>query len=134
MLANCDEDILSSTLPSKVLGDADQCRYLDQVNINNAFVSGMYVSASYPYWPPNVSRQDDLGLYHNQLNYMQTLWTVGYVIGELPSNIVLTKVPPRYWIPAMEVLWSILTFCMCKCKNAQQFYVLRFFVGRHTSP
>lgn len=42
---------------------------LDQVNINNAFVSGM---------------KEDLGLNGNQLNYMQTCWTVGYVIGQIP--------------------------------------------------
>lgn len=44
-------------------------KYLDQVNINNAFVSGM---------------KEDLGLFGNQLNYMQTCWTVGYVIGQIP--------------------------------------------------
>ena len=48
-------------------------------------------------------RQEDLGLYGNQLNYMQTCWTVGYVIGEIPSNIMLTKIRPRYWLPALEV-------------------------------
>lgn len=42
---------------------------LDQVNINNAYVSGM---------------KDDLGLHGNQLNYMIASWTVGYVIGEVP--------------------------------------------------
>jgi MFS transporter, ACS family, pantothenate transporter len=46
-------------------------KYLDQININNAFVSGM---------------KEDLGLYKNQLNYMQTCWTVGYVIGEVPCE------------------------------------------------
>jgi MFS transporter, ACS family, pantothenate transporter len=34
-------------------------KYLDQANINNAFVSGM---------------KEDLKLYGNQLNYMQTAW------------------------------------------------------------
>ncbi|KAK8205632.1 hypothetical protein M8818_004808 [Zalaria obscura] len=57
-------------------------------NINNAFVSGM---------------KEDLGLNGNQLNYMQTAWTVGYVIGELPSNIVLTRIRPSIWIPSVEV-------------------------------
>lgn len=46
-------------------------KYLDQININNAFVSGM---------------KEDLGLYKNQLNYMQTCWTVGYVLGEVPCE------------------------------------------------
>ncbi|CAD0088873.1 unnamed protein product [Aureobasidium vineae] len=49
------------------------------------------------------NRQEDLGLYGNELNYMQTCWTVGYVIGEIPSNIILTKIRPRYWLPTLEV-------------------------------
>lgn len=44
-------------------------KYLDQVNVSSAFVSGM---------------KEDLGLYGNQLNYMTMCWTVGYVIGEIP--------------------------------------------------
>ncbi|KAG9650711.1 putative MFS transporter Liz1/Seo1, partial [Aureobasidium melanogenum] len=89
-------------------------KYLDQSNINNAFVSGL---------------KEDLGLYGNQLNYMQTCWTIGYVIGEIPSNIVLTKIRPRYWLPALELIWTILTFCTCKANSATQLYVIRFFVG-----
>ncbi|KAH8199902.1 hypothetical protein TruAng_005958 [Truncatella angustata] len=71
-------------------------KYLDQVNVNSAFVSGM---------------KEDLGLYGNQLNYMITCWTVGYVVGEIPSNMLLTRVRPSIWIPACEI------------------YVLRFFIG-----
>ncbi|RMZ80307.1 hypothetical protein DV738_g2806, partial [Chaetothyriales sp. CBS 135597] len=89
-------------------------KYLDQVNINNAFVSGM---------------KEDLELYGNQLNYMQSLWTVGYVIGEIPSNILLTRVRPSLWIPACEVTWATLTILLALCKNVRQIYVLRFFIG-----
>ncbi|KAK1715092.1 hypothetical protein BDP67DRAFT_364058, partial [Colletotrichum lupini] len=42
---------------------------LDQININNAFVSSM---------------KEDMKLFGNELNYMQACWTVGYVIGEIP--------------------------------------------------
>ncbi|KAI0896101.1 MFS general substrate transporter [Annulohypoxylon nitens] len=87
---------------------------LDQINVNSAFVSGM---------------KEDLGLYGNQLNYMITCWTVGYVIGEIPSNILLTKVRPSIWIPACEVVWSVLTILISKCQTATQIYVLRFFIG-----
>ncbi|KAF1953933.1 pantothenate transporter [Byssothecium circinans] len=89
-------------------------KYLDQSNINSAFVSGM---------------KEDLGLYGNQLNYMQTCWTVGYVIGELPSNVILTRFRPSIWIPTMEVTWSVLTFCLSRANTAKQIYVLRFFIG-----
>ena len=89
-------------------------KYLDQANINNAFVSGM---------------KEDLNLYGNELNYMVSAWTVGYVIGEIPSNIVITRVRPSIWIPAMEVTWSVLTMLLSKCNSATQVYVLRFFIG-----
>jgi MFS transporter, ACS family, pantothenate transporter len=48
--------------------------------------------------------KEDLGLYRNQLNYMQTVWTVGYVLGKVPSNILLIRIRPSRWIPAMEVI------------------------------
>lgn len=89
-------------------------KYLDQANINNAFVSGM---------------KEDLGLYGNELKYMVSAWTVGYVLGEIPSNIVLTRIRPSIWIPAMEITWSVLTMLLSRCNSATQVYVLRFFVG-----
>lgn len=79
-------------------------KYLDQNNINSAFVSGMFVYLLLVHIRSlTLTRKEDLGLYGNQLNYMQTCWTVGYVIGEIPSNIMLTRVRPSIWIPAMEV-------------------------------
>ncbi|CAG1980000.1 unnamed protein product [Fusarium graminearum] len=89
-------------------------KYLDQVNINNAFVSGM---------------KEDMNLFGNELNYMQTCWTIGYVIGEIPSNMLLTRIRPSIWIPACEVTWSVLTILLIKCTNPTQLYVLRFFIG-----
>lgn len=89
-------------------------KYLDQANINNAYVSGM---------------KEDLELYGDQLNYMQTLWTVGYVIGQIPSNLVLTRVRPSLWIPTLEVVWTVLTFATARCETAEQLYGVRFCVG-----
>ncbi|KAK8051104.1 hypothetical protein PG993_002489 [Apiospora rasikravindrae] len=89
-------------------------KFLDQVNVNSAFVSGM---------------KEDLGLYGNELNYMSMCWTVGYMIGEIPSNMLLTRVRPSIWIPACEVTWSVLTILLTQCHNATQIYMLRFFIG-----
>lgn len=54
-----------------------------KVNVNNAFVSGM---------------KEDMNLFGNELNYMQTCWTIGYVIGEIP----------RYDYPCSWKLQSVL--------------------------
>ncbi|KAH8668727.1 pantothenate transporter liz1 [Xylariales sp. PMI_506] len=89
-------------------------KYLDQVNVNNAYVSGM---------------KEDLGFVGNELNYMTTAWTVGYVIGEIPSNMLLTRIRPSILIPTVEVVWSVLTILLLKCTTSTQLYVLRFFIG-----
>jgi hypothetical protein len=34
--------------------------------------------------------KEDLGLYGNELNYMITAWTVGYVIGEVPRSATVS--------------------------------------------
>ncbi|CRG83191.1 Pantothenate transporter liz1 [Talaromyces islandicus] len=87
---------------------------VDQYNINNAFVSGM---------------KEDLGLFQNQLNYIQTAWSLGYMVGQIPSNIILSRARPRYWIPSLEVCWSVLTLSLSRCNHAYQFYIIRFLVG-----
>lgn len=87
---------------------------LAQANINNAFVSGM---------------QSDLGLYGDQLNYMQTCWTIGYVVGQIPSNLILTRVRPSTWIPSLELAWTLFTFGPARASTAKKIYILRFFVG-----
>ncbi|KZV73276.1 MFS general substrate transporter [Peniophora sp. CONT] len=89
-------------------------KYLDQQNVTNAYVSGM---------------QEDLDLRGNQLNYITTAWTCGYVIGQIPSNMLITRVRPSIWIPAMELLWSVLTMGLAGSNNFTTLVVIRFFVG-----
>jgi hypothetical protein len=80
---------------------------LDQTNINSAFVSGM---------------KEDLGMYGEELVTAVSIWTVGYVLGalsllsvlyqesfqltmpgQIPSNLLLTRVSPRWVIPAVRI-------------------------------
>lgn len=88
-------------------------KYLDQINVGSAYVSGM---------------KEDMSLYGNEINYLVTSWVVGYVIGQIPSNLILTRVRPSIWIPTCEVIWSVLTI-LIKCTNFKSMYALRFFVG-----
>jgi MFS family permease len=58
-----------------------------------------------------------------------SIWTVGYVIGQIPSNLLLTRVSPRYVIPSLEVGWGIATICTASVQSYQALYALRFLVG-----
>ncbi|KFY48030.1 hypothetical protein V495_01671 [Pseudogymnoascus sp. VKM F-4514 (FW-929)] len=87
---------------------------LDQTNISNAYVSGM---------------KEDLAMKANELNLIDVAWTTGYVIGQLPSQLILTKVRPSIWIPSCELVWTILTFCLAAATTSNQVIAIRFFVG-----
>ncbi|SCV47298.1 related to transporter protein [Fusarium fujikuroi] len=87
---------------------------IDQTNINNAFLSGM---------------EEDLEMFGNQLVTSTSIWTFGYVIGQIPSNLLLTRVSPRWVIPSLEVGWGIATICTSSVQSYRSLYVLRFFVG-----
>ncbi|KAF9074172.1 major facilitator superfamily domain-containing protein, partial [Rhodocollybia butyracea] len=65
----------------------------------------------------------------NDLNYITTAWTCGYVLGQIPSNMLITRVRPSIWIPAMEVLWSILTMLLSTSRSFSDLIAIRFFVG-----
>jgi ACS family pantothenate transporter-like MFS transporter len=86
---------------------------LDQTNISNAYVSGM---------------KEQLKMGANQLNLIDVAWTTGYVVGQLPSQIILTKVRPSVWNPSCELVWTILTFCLAAASSSNQVVAIRFFV------
>ncbi|KAL4966731.1 major facilitator superfamily domain-containing protein [Aspergillus stella-maris] len=89
-------------------------KYLDQINISNAYVSGM---------------QDDLKLYGNELNYFTTYFNIGYMIMLFPSCILISYIGPSVWLPSCEVLWGVFTCCLSIVTNENQVYGLRFLVG-----
>ncbi|KAF4918330.1 Pantothenate transporter liz1 [Colletotrichum viniferum] len=88
-------------------------RYLDQVNITNAFNSGM---------------KEDLALYGKELNYANAIWSAAYVSGQIPSNLLLTRVNAPLHIAFLEFSWTVSTFATAGVKDVNQLYVFRFLI------
>ncbi|KAL2145466.1 hypothetical protein VTI28DRAFT_7247 [Corynascus sepedonium] len=88
--------------------------YLDRTNLTNAYVSGM---------------REDLDFQGDQLNQINTCFTVGYVLGQIPSNLSLHYVKPRYFFPAMMVVWAGLTMVTASTHTPQAIMAIRFFQG-----
>ncbi|KHN94025.1 Major facilitator superfamily domain, general substrate transporter [Metarhizium album ARSEF 1941] len=89
-------------------------RFLDQANINNAYVSGM---------------KEDLGLWGNELNLFTTYFNIAYCIMLIPSQVIMTYVRPSWWLPSLEVIWGVITGLVATTTSARQVYVLRVFLG-----
>ncbi|THW32030.1 MFS general substrate transporter [Aureobasidium pullulans] len=81
-------------------------------NLTNAYVSGM---------------KEDLNFKGNELTQINTVFTVGYVIGQIPSNIALYYIKPRIFFPSMLILWGSLTMVTAATHNPQSIMAIRFF-------
>ncbi|OCF77013.1 hypothetical protein I204_02722 [Kwoniella mangroviensis CBS 8886] len=89
-------------------------KYIDQTNLANAYVSGM---------------KEDLHIEGNQYTWMQTIYNVVVCVMQLPSNLIVLKVRPSWWLAMCEIGWAIFTFAQAGAQNCQQMYAFRFFVA-----
>ena len=58
-----------------------------------------------------------------------SLFVIGYVIFEVPSNLLLYRVGARRWIARIMISWGLATSAMVFVQTEWQFYALRFIVG-----
>ncbi|KAF6814630.1 major facilitator superfamily transporter [Colletotrichum plurivorum] len=63
------------------------------------------------------------------LNYANAIWSAAYVFGQIPSNLLLTRVNAPLYIAFLEFAWTVFTFATAGVKDVNQLYVFRFFVG-----
>ncbi|KAJ5305325.1 uncharacterized protein N7443_004985, partial [Penicillium atrosanguineum] len=89
-------------------------KYIDQANINNAYVSGL---------------KEDLGLHGNELVQLQTIYTIGAVVGQLPFAYLFTKLPMHWIIPFMDIAWGIFTLVQYRANSYAELAAYRFLVG-----
>jgi MFS family permease len=73
--------------------------------------------------------QTDLGLSDTAYGFGAGLFVVGYVLFEVPSNLMLYKVGARRWIARIMISWGIATALMAFVQTEWQFYALRFLIG-----
>lgn len=86
--------------------------YVDRTNVSNAYVSGM---------------KEDLNMTGDDFNIINTVFTVGYIVSMIPNNIMLLKVPPRYWLAFCCFAWALLTLGLFRVSSFKQICVIRFF-------
>jgi len=88
--------------------------YLDRSSIGNAKTGGM---------------EKDLKLTSTDYSIVLLIFFVGYVIGEIPSNMILTRVRPSLYLPSLMAVWGAISMCMAACNSWQTLTVTRFFLG-----
>ncbi|GAA4685011.1 MFS transporter [Pseudonocardia yuanmonensis] len=87
--------------------------YLDRTNISIA----------------KLQMQPDLGLSEAAFGLGAGLFFVGYVLFEVPSNMILHRVGARLWIARIMFTWGLVSMAMFLVQGEWSFYILRFLLG-----
>ncbi|KAH0288195.1 putative vitamin H transporter [Aureobasidium namibiae CBS 147.97] len=93
--------------------------YLDRINVSNARLAGM---------------QEDLGMNDVMWSTGISMFYVGYIISQVPANVIIAKGNPRILMPCCMLAWSAVTICMPAMKSGWSFCVCRFLVGLTEGP
>lgn len=87
--------------------------YLDRVNVGFA----------------KLKMMSDLGFSEAVYGLGAGVFFVGYLLFEVPSNLIMLKVGARIWIARIMVTWGIISGAMMFVTTPTSFYILRFLLG-----
>lgn len=87
--------------------------YLDRANIGNAH-------------DPLV---DSLNLEEKQFSMAVGVFYIGYILFEVPANLILKRTNPGYWLGSLVVAWGICSTCMVFAKDFASLMLIRTFLG-----
>ena len=87
--------------------------YLDRINIGFAAL-GM---------------NHDLALTATTFGLANTIFYVGYVACELPSNLLMARHGARLWLSRIMITWGLASAATMFVVDAKSLFIVRFFVG-----
>ena len=87
--------------------------YLDRVNIGFAA----------------LEMNADLALSAEIFGLLSGIFFLGYVVFEIPSNIIMSKVGARFWIARIMITWGIIEILTGFVQNSTHLYIARFLLG-----
>jgi D-galactonate transporter len=87
--------------------------YLDRVNIGIA----------------KLSMLSDLQFSEAAYGFGAGLFFIGYMVFEIPSNLIMYRVGARLWIARIMITWGLVSAMMAFVTQPWQFYTLRFLLG-----
>lgn len=89
--------------------------FLDRINIGNAAIQGLRVDL-------------DLGR-DKRFNWALSIFYIVYLLVEVPSNMILKRFGPRYYLPLLVGGFGLVSLCTAFVKSFAGLMVARVFLG-----
>jgi MFS family permease len=112
-------DLCTSTikqLNSKIIPFIVICYFVANLDKTNISIAALQMNA-------------DLGLSASMYGLGVGMFYISYILFEIPSNVIMTKVGARRWIARIMITWGIVSTGMAFVHSANQLYVMRFLLG-----
>lgn len=93
--------------------------YLDRNAITLARINGL---------------EKQLGLSSTQYQTCISILFVGYILGQLPSNMIMTRVRPSWYMGAFMMAWAVVSALTALAKDFTGLLLTRFFLGIVEAP
>jgi D-galactonate transporter len=87
--------------------------YLDRVNVGFA----------------KLQMQKELAFSETVYGFGAGIFFLGYVLFEVPSNIILHKVGARLWLARVMITWAFISAGTAFVSSPTSFYIMRFLLG-----
>lgn len=78
--------------------------------------------------------EKDLKMTGTDFNLATSIFFVGYLLMQLPSNLLLTRVRPSLYLSASCCLWGAVSTCNAATNKFTDLVVVRFFLGFVEAP
>ncbi|KAI1490226.1 major facilitator superfamily domain-containing protein [Biscogniauxia mediterranea] len=78
--------------------------------------------------------EDDLCMEGNDFNVAVSILTAGYVVMQVPSNMLLTRVRPSLYLAAVMFVWSAISACTGLVNSYGTLIACRFLLGFFEAP
>jgi ACS family tartrate transporter-like MFS transporter len=76
-----------------------------------------------------LTMNKELAITSKQFGLIAGIFFIGYVIFEVPSNLLLHRIGARIWIARILLSWGIVAMLTGLVQSVAQFYVVRFLLG-----
>lgn len=80
------------------------------------------------------SFEKDIGLEGNQYNTIISIFFVGYILTQVPTNLILNKMRPSIFLPVVMICWATVSASTGAVQNYTGMVILRFLLGFVEAP
>ncbi|KAB8232071.1 putative MFS transporter [Aspergillus alliaceus] len=78
--------------------------------------------------------EEDLGLSSSEYQTCVSILFVGYLLGQVPSNMLITRVKPSWYMSGCMALWAVVSAITALAKDFKGLLLVRFFLGVTEAP